>query len=92
MSIKPRWHGPLVDREGRILKPLADYLDNIGGTSDAAATDVSALETRVTALESADEITITGTSGVTVTHPSNSVWQISGNEDQSILAAQIFGG
>jgi hypothetical protein len=92
MNIKPRWHGPLIDREGRVLKPLSDYLDSIGSTSDTAATDVAELESRVTSLESSDEITIIGMNGVSVMHPSDSVWQISGNEDQGILAAQIFGG
>ncbi len=62
MTSQPGWHAPLIGPDGRLSKPLIDYLQGLTNST----TDLSALDARLAALEAGESVTYTGINGVTV--------------------------
>jgi hypothetical protein len=93
--IQPTWHGPLVNPDGTLSKPLIDLLRALAsGTSSAAtATDLSAVEDRLDALESGSggsSVALYAGPNITITGSAEAGYTITAATGDP-LAAQIFG-
>lgn len=66
MTTQPAWHGPLVSPDGRLLKPLIDFLRSLGSGVDTVTTSTETITETVTVLQETAAVALLAGEGMTV--------------------------